>query len=216
MKNSEQSTIPLFPLTRVLFPKMILRLHIFEERYKEMISTCLADGTDFGIICSNNLESGEIGTIATIEQVTKIYEDGRMDILVAGKDRFKVSRIIHTESYLQGEISIVKDFPDIQPAQAQIEELLDLYKTYIARLGLKQNYRNNLDSIIESINDEQELSYIIAQTIGLNHLRQQELLSKLKSEKRLSFLRDELIKQDVIHNQASHLFENTDFDPELN
>src|SRR5206468_620193 len=82
--------LPLFPLETVLLPGTPLPLHIFEPRYKEMISECLADDSPFGVVRA--LESGiaEIGCTAEIISVTKKYEDGRLDLIAEGRRRFEI------------------------------------------------------------------------------------------------------------------------------
>ena len=75
------SKIPLFPLGLVLLPKMNLPLHIFEERYKLMISECLADSRPFGILYFDGDSIHSSGCTARITEVVERYDDGRMDIL---------------------------------------------------------------------------------------------------------------------------------------
>ncbi|MDM8531491.1 LON peptidase substrate-binding domain-containing protein [Anaerolineales bacterium HSG25] len=95
------TNIPLFPLNVVLFPGMMLPLHIFEERYKIMIRECLADGSPFGVVLAKQteqqIEEGEtvskefyrIGTTARITAVEHL-KDGRMNLITVGQDRFVV------------------------------------------------------------------------------------------------------------------------------
>ena len=82
--------LPLFPLDVVLFPGTVLQLHIFEPRYQEMISECLAEQKTFGVVRSKEEGIAEIGCTAKIVKVAKKYPDGRMDILAEGKRRFEV------------------------------------------------------------------------------------------------------------------------------
>jgi Lon protease-like protein len=77
--------IPLFPLGLVLLPGMALPLHIFEERYKQMISECLAARTSFGIIWFDGQSIHSVGCTARVIKVLHRYEDGRMDILTKGE-----------------------------------------------------------------------------------------------------------------------------------
>jgi hypothetical protein len=81
--------LPLFPLDLVLLPGTPLPLHIFEPRYREMISECLDHSQHFGVIRGKEQELAEIGCTAEILTVTKKYPDGRMDIVTEGRSRFE-------------------------------------------------------------------------------------------------------------------------------
>ena len=95
-----QQTIPLFPLNVVLFPGGFLPLHIFEERYKLMIQRCLDDESEFGVVLiksglevGGNAEPHAVGTAARIVNVKK-EEDGRMNIMVTGRERFRIDSVV--------------------------------------------------------------------------------------------------------------------------
>src|SRR6202451_1296158 len=79
--------LPLFPLDLVLLPGTPLPLHIFEPRYREMISECLDQNQQFGVLRGKDQELAEIGCTAEILTVTKKYPDGRMDIVTEGRAR---------------------------------------------------------------------------------------------------------------------------------
>ena len=92
--NGEPLTLlPIFPLGLVLFPGAPLPLHIFEPRYKEMIGECLEQKKPFGIVRVTEEGVAGIGCTAEIVSVTKKYDDGRMDILARGVDRFEVVEV---------------------------------------------------------------------------------------------------------------------------
>src|SRR5512135_1448489 len=78
----------LFPLNAVLFPTSQLPLHIFEERYKELINACIREGRPFGVNLMENGTTHEVGCTARIAQVLTRYNDGRMDIVVEGERRY--------------------------------------------------------------------------------------------------------------------------------
>lgn len=104
--------LPLFPLDLVLFPGMALPLHIFEPRYKEMIGECLQHDTPFGIVRAVEDGIAQIGCSAEVATVVKRYEDGRMDIVVRGLQRFEVIEINQERAFLQGEVKLLKDESD--------------------------------------------------------------------------------------------------------
>ena len=78
--------INLFPLSLVTFPTKIVPLHIFEERYKVLISECLNNKSEFGIVYQNNNTLAEYGCSMNVLEVVKKYPDGRMDIITKGKN----------------------------------------------------------------------------------------------------------------------------------
>src|ERR1041384_3749142 len=98
-----ENLLPLFPLKVVLFPRTDLPLHIFEERYKEMIGDCLAGGSEFAIVLVLEEGLASTGCTATVTQVIRKFDDGRMDILVRGGRRFDLVRLDQERSYQRGE-----------------------------------------------------------------------------------------------------------------
>jgi len=107
--------LALFPLNTVLFPGMPLRLHIFEERYKLMMSRCIEQQKPFGVVL---IEEGQealgplaqpftVGTTAHINEVQTL-PFGRMNITALGGERFRIHEFKHDQSYLTG---LVEDFP---------------------------------------------------------------------------------------------------------
>jgi uncharacterized protein len=107
--------MPLFPLNTVLFPGMPLQLHIFEERYKEMIQLCLDQGKPFGVVFIQNgleahgplAEPHSVGTAARILEVQPLKE-GQMNIVALGQERFRILSLNYEKPYLTG---IVEQFP---------------------------------------------------------------------------------------------------------
>jgi Lon protease-like protein len=97
----ESLLLPLFPLEVVLFPHQALPLHIFEDRYKEMIGDCLDKQCEFGVVLLKNNAIASIGCTAEITKVLCKHEDGRMDIETAGRRRFEVLFLDEKKSYLR-------------------------------------------------------------------------------------------------------------------
>lgn len=100
--------IPLFPLDIVLFPGASLPLHIFEERYKEMIGECVRGQAEFGIVHAHREGLAVTGCTATVQTVRKRYPDGRMDISCTGRRRFEIESLYDDRSFLEAEV----DFPE--------------------------------------------------------------------------------------------------------
>ncbi len=101
--------LPLFPLEVVLLPGASLPLHIFEPRYKEMISECLEQKKQFGVVRSKDEGVADIGCTAEILNVTRKHADGRMDIMTQGRERFEVIHVNQERSFLQAEVLYLQD-----------------------------------------------------------------------------------------------------------
>src|SRR5918997_5227503 len=102
MGNTVES-FPLFPLGIVLLPHEVVPLHIFEERYKLMIGECLDADGEFGIVWLADDGLREVGCTARVTQVLDRFDDGRLNILVAGVSRFRLLRRIEDLPYPAGD-----------------------------------------------------------------------------------------------------------------
>lgn len=208
--------IPLFPLQKVLFPRMILPLHIFEERYKEMIGYCREMNRPFGVLLADEVERGAVGTTATIQRVLREYEDGRMDIIAVGEERFQVTDVIYEKSYIEAEIKPLVDVNTLAASAREVEGMLDLFRGFIDRLGLEEKQREQLEELVIELELEREVSYVIGQTIGLDNESQQSLLQQRSPRERIKLLLHELKRYDLLHERARMLFEQSGFDPSVN
>ena len=101
--------IPLFPLEVVLFPEAALPLHIFEDRYKEMVSVCLAEKIGFGVVCAQREGSGRGRLHRGDRSHSGEYPDGRLDILCQGAKRFEIENLDNSRSFLQAEVDFFAD-----------------------------------------------------------------------------------------------------------
>ncbi|MBI2956261.1 MAG: LON peptidase substrate-binding domain-containing protein [Acidobacteria bacterium] len=101
--------LPLFPLEVVLFPEMVVPLHIFEPRYKLMIGRCLQEKREFGVILWRGEGVASVGCTAEIVQVVKEYEDGRKDILTVGRRRFALEEVFDEKPYWEGQVEYLKE-----------------------------------------------------------------------------------------------------------
>ena len=111
--------IGLFPLGLVLLPGEFLPLHIFEERYKELLAHCIASGDPFGVLYSDDAGVRSIGTKAIISEVIESLPDGRSNILVEGGERFQTVALTQGRSFHTAEVKDLKDgFPDADPQLA--------------------------------------------------------------------------------------------------
>ena len=124
---SPEPLLPLFPLELVLFPRTPLALHIFEERYKEMIGDCLRNDWEFGILLVHDDSVVNIGCTASVTQVVRRYPDGRMDILVLGRRRFEIRTLNQEKSYLRGRPRFFEDDETEPPDSDMRQHGVQLY-----------------------------------------------------------------------------------------
>ena len=173
------SLLPIFPLELVLLPGVPLPLHIFEPRYKEMIAECLEQRKPFGVVRASSDGVADIGCTAEIMSVTKKYDDGRMDILTRGVERFEVIQVNEERSFLQAEISLVQDEDEDEPGKPATEMVTQAVRLHaeIAKLAGAE----------PSGPDEQagNLSFLLAGSLPLDLDFKQSLLSTLSEAKRL-------------------------------
>lgn len=127
--------LPIFPLDSVLLPGVTLSLHIFEPRYKEMIEECLTGKKSFGVVRAKPDEGiAEIGCTAEILELTKRYEDGRMDIVTIGRRRFEIIEVNHDRNFIQADVLFVDDEEAI-PNLEERQQALELYEQILDAVG---------------------------------------------------------------------------------
>lgn len=114
-----EGLLPLFPLEVVLLPHAPMPLHIFEDRYKEMIGECLRTGSEFGVVQARGNGILRIGCSASIEEVLKTYDDGRMDILSLGRRRFEIQDVETERAYLHAHVTFFDD-DDFSPVPGEL------------------------------------------------------------------------------------------------
>src|SRR5277367_2060600 len=159
--------LPLFPLDAVLLPGAPLPLHIFEPRYKEMIGECLEHKRAFGVLRAKDGEVAEIGCTAEILSLVKKYDDGRMDIITQGRQRFEVMQIHPERPFLQAEVFYLRDDPGTA-TQEQVSRAMELHGEIMKLAGSEP----------ESVSDvnQQELSFHLAGSLPLDLDFKQKLL----------------------------------------
>ena len=138
--------IKLFPLSLVTFPTKIVPLHIFEERYKDLISECFNNKSEFGIIYQNNNTLAEYGCSMNVLEVVKKYPDGRMDIITKGKNIFKLNSQLLDGELLIGEVKYSESKNDLNSDKFEI--LKDKYLKILLMLGITSNLDSHLKKIV--------------------------------------------------------------------
>jgi Lon protease-like protein len=186
--------IPLFPLNTVLFPGTPIHLHIFEERYKQMINLCLQEHRPFGVVLIRNgiealgplAEPFHIGCSAEIAHVQHL-DDGRMNLVAVGQERIRILSFDNqTQPYLVGQARsypLTNPDPPAVAAQAvllrhQFEQLVELLsKAGGSQLDLSQLPQDGLS-----------LAFLAAAVLQISPLQKQELLSIERADKLLDRL----------------------------
>jgi Lon protease-like protein len=186
MMEETTERFPLFPLGIVLLPSEVVPLHIFEERYKLMISECLEADGEFGIVWLADDGLREVGCTARVSQVLAELEDGRMNILVAGGRPFRLMRRIDDMPYPAGDVQMLSE------AEGDSEQ------EDAAELELAVEARERYADLVEHVTDERpspdELedldAYGMAATIEFDAGSKQELLELRSERERLIRVRD--------------------------
>ncbi len=136
----EDVLLPLFPLEIVLLPEELLPLHIFEERYKTMIGECLqAQATgegqqEFGAVLLKGGELSTIGCSARIVNLTRKYDDGRMDILTVGRRRFEISLTNEERADLRATVDFFDDEGSDVSADAEADFAIERFREVMRKL----------------------------------------------------------------------------------
>jgi len=172
--------LPLFPLQLVAFPGSAIPLHVFEERYKEMVGQAEAKGTEFGIVLAKDGGIVNAGCTVIVEKVLERYPDGRFDVVTRGKRRFALLSIDQEKEYLRGEV----DFFDDDDAEGAPQELRD------NALGACRKVRAAHDEEAEEEFDSRHplLSFQLARSIRDLDFQNMMLRSRSEAERLRQFI----------------------------
>ncbi len=149
--------IPLFPLNVVLMPGTPLPLHIFEERYKQLVNECLESGTEFGMVLADDSGTRQVGCTAKIVELVQRFEDGRLVILVEGSRRFKLNNIIAGKPYYVGDVEYIEEGPaeDVttlaEECVALLERVVEAATEGSVDIEIEPPYRNLSFTIVGRI-----------------------------------------------------------------
>ncbi len=175
------SLLPIFPLEMVLLPGVPLPLHIFEPRYQEMSAECLEQKKPFGVVRASSDGVADIGCTAEIMSVIKKYDDGRLDILTRGVQRFEVIEVNEDRSFLQAEVAVVQDEDGLhdKAARAPSELVAQAVRLHAEITKLAGTEPSGPDEHAAN------LSFLLAGSLPLDLDFKQSLLSTLSEAKRL-------------------------------
>ena len=180
-RSNQAMKISLFPLDVVLFPGEALPLHIFEDRYKEMIGECLANGTRFGVVRAQQEGLAVIGCTAPIAHVMRRYDDGRLDILCQGEARFEIEMLENARTFLEAEVTFFEDDGPAAP-RALREECAALHFEALELAGLEMKAMN--------ISLDEPISFKLAASLPSDLGFKQQILGLRSDAERSRRLRD--------------------------
>lgn len=126
------NNFPLFPLQLVVLPTEVVPLHIFEERYKTMMSECLTTGGEFGIVWLADGGLQEVGCSCRIDRVLETFDDGRINLLARGTRPLRIIERQRDLAYPAGVIEFLSDLPE-PPNQELIDAAHDAYAELVRK-----------------------------------------------------------------------------------
>jgi Lon protease-like protein len=172
------SELGLFPLGIVLLPNEQIPLHIFEDRYQELIGECLLEEREFGLVFADEDGLREIGTRAAVTDVLEKFDDGRLNIVAEGRERFRLLELTQGRSFQTGLVEEVADDPgDADPADTA--KALDLFHQLVELTG----------AIVEEPRlDVAQLSFELAGRFELAPELKQRLLQLTSERSRMKLL----------------------------
>jgi Lon protease-like protein len=176
-------SLPLFPLETVLFPGMVMSLHIFEERYRALLADRADDDPIFGVVLTRTGREvfdqpsiHQVGTAASLLDIVR-YDDGRADIAVRGGRRFQVREGHWDTGYLTAVIEwLDEDGPapsttyEINQVRDEVQQAFDGYLDALARMLGVELERGSMG------NDPAQVAYAICSLMPLPAAQRQRLL----------------------------------------
>ena len=178
-------SFPIFPLPLVLLPTEVAPLHIFEERYKLMVNTCIDGSTAFGVVWLGDDGLAEIGCTARITELVDRMEDGRMNILIRGECPFRLLRRVDELAYPAGDIELLDDEADASDEHTAAVRMT--YADVVERATDRRPEVADLDGMD---------AYGMAATIELEPDLKQKLLDSRSEDERLDIV-DALFEKTV-------------------
>lgn len=178
--------IPIFPLSIIVFPGENLNLHIFEPRYKQLITECFEQKKPFGIPAVVNKELKDLGTLVEIKEIKKVYEDGKMDITSSGVKIFRMLELIKEvpDKLYSGAIVTYPDNTD-DGNRLLMQKVVQGIKALHKLIQVSKDFKK----------PEEELkAFDVAHHMGLNMEEEYELLGLFREAQREEYLKRHLNK----------------------
>jgi uncharacterized protein len=203
--------LPLFPLGTVLYPGLLMPLHIFEDRYRQLVGDLLAgpEPRQFGVIAiRQGRETGvdgvgalyEIGCVATLRQVTE-HDDGRFDVMTVGTQRFRLLELDESRPYLQGHVDLIaEESGDEAAAAGAVQSVQVAFRAYLDALAAQGAVRVSVPDLPD---EPVLLSYLVASSVIVDLSDSQLLLAEPDALLRLTAERVLLAKETGILRSLS-------------
>ena len=178
--------IAIFPLQIVVYPGEALNLHIFEPRYKQLINDCFAAKKPFGIPAIINDKISEVGTLVEVIEITKLYENGEMDVKTSGTDIFKILEIVK-EVPDKAYGGAIVNYPKIGYISNKVlmEKVIEITLKLHQVLQVQKEFKRPFDELN---------SYDIAHHTGLALQEEYNLLNLFEEMQRQEYLKQHLLK----------------------
>lgn len=189
--------IPIFPLGIVVFPGEDLNLHIFEPRYKQLITDSFADAKPFGIptVLRNGLS--ERGTLVEVKEIVEVYEDGKLDIKTKGVSLFRILEVVKSipDKLYSGAIV---NYPENEERKSVMlmRKVVKSIQELHAVLKLNKDFKKPDDELV---------SYDLAHHVGLSLEEEYEFAGLLREDQRLEYLKRHLLKVLPVVNEMEVL-----------
>ena len=173
--------LPLFPLGIVIYPDEPVPLHIFEPRYRDMVKRCLAEDRPFGIVYATEEEIAEVGCTARVRRILNKYDDGRLDIVASGEERFRIVEVFRDQPYLTADVATfgIDDTTEDVDTNSR-ERVITLHIKLLEMAGEEMR-----TSVYENA---QSVSLVVARNAGLEMEQKQELLEMTTEDERVAYL----------------------------
>jgi Lon protease-like protein len=168
--------IGLFPLGLVLLPGERVPLHIFEPRYRELMGECLDEGREFGLVLGGDDSIEEIGTSAAVVTVIDRFDDGRLNIVVEGRERFRILAETSGRSFRTARIEPVHDSGE-DPRDDEVERCLAAYRGVVEAAG---------EELVEPDPGSEGLAFWIGARVDFGPEIKQELLELTSERERVN------------------------------
>ena len=178
--------IPIFPLNIVAYPGEALNLHIFEERYKQLVNDCFAEGKPFGIPTVLGRGMAEMGTLVKITEIVEVYADGKIDIRTQGQEIFRILEVVKAVPDKKYSGAIV-NYPANDEKKNGIlsAKVLAAVRQLHKLLNVTKDFKKK---------DEELTSYDLAHHAGLSIEEEYEVLELMHEVQRLEYLKRHLQK----------------------
>src|SRR3954468_12586946 len=205
--------LPLFPLPVVLFPGVPLPLHIFEPRYREMLTDIRMVNNLFGLSYFDSSiseqEKPPLGHIGCVAEVTEeqALPDGRSNVLTIGLVRYRVDEYVESGGpYLVARISFFEDNDEDDEALAnRSREVAETFTRIARAVRILNDERTSLPDISDT--EPQRLSFLVAAAMEIDAEVKQELLELRSTGERLRRLRDMLVRAVTNYEERARVHE---------